>query len=197
MNTYYIKGTYPKDVATLTKAECTETASADKAVNIAEDGSFLLMNHVSDGTKKDIYTLTFKAQKNGSFALNFAETAGALLYDTENGSADRLLNITTENATVTVSGSTESGGNTTGYEDNTIRADCESKPTGNHLYSGSVYHAGNARYQRSCLGTACGGCAFPGACCAAVYFHNTKNESQNYFGNKLILTIEVKDRFLA
>ena len=114
VNTYYIKGTYPKDVATLTKAECTETASADKAVNIAEDGSFVLMNHVSDGTKKDIYTLTFKAQKSGSFALSFAETAGALLYDTENGSADRLLNITTENATVTVSGSTESGGNTTG-----------------------------------------------------------------------------------
>ena len=66
---------------------------------------------------------------------------------------------------------------------------CEPEPTGNHIHSRSVYHADSAGYYGACLGTARGGCAFPGAGCSTVYLHNAENESQNESGNILILTI--------
>lgn len=112
VNSYYIKATYPKDVATLTKAECTESNAENKAVNIAEDGKLVFLNNVSDTAKKDIYKLTFKASKSGTFALNFDNTEGALFYDASGEADDNLLNITVSNVSVTVkaSGDKPAGG---------------------------------------------------------------------------------------
>ena len=152
VNSYYIKASYPKDVATLTKAECTESNAENKAVNIAEDGKIVLLNNVSDAAKKDIYKLTFKSLKSGTFALTFDNTEGALFYDVRGEADDNLLNITVSNSSVTVkssggnsgsSGSGSSSGGSTGgtttnpttpssgthaayvagYEDNTIKPD--------------------------------------------------------------------------
>lgn len=153
VNSYYIKASYPKDVATLTKAECTESNAENKAVNIAEDGKIVLLNNVSDAAKKDIYKLTFKSLKSGTFALTFDNTEGALFYDVSGEADDNLLNITVSNSSVTVKSSggnssgssgsgSSSGGSTggtttnpttpssgthaayvTGYEDNTIKPD--------------------------------------------------------------------------
>ena len=153
VNSYYIKASYPKDVATLTKAECTESNAENKAVNIAENGKIVLLNNVSDGAKKDIYKLTFKSLKSGTFALTFDNTEGALFYDVSGEADDNLLNITVSNSSVTVKSSggnssgssgsgSSSGGSTggtttnpttpssgthaayvTGYEDNTIKPD--------------------------------------------------------------------------
>mgnify|MGYP004457591977 FL=1 len=152
VNSYYIKASYPKDIATLTKAECTESNAENKAVNIAEDGKIVLLNNVSDAAKKDIYKLTFKSLKSGTFALTFDNTEGALFYDVRGEADDNLLNITVSNSSVTVkssggnsgsSGSGSSSGGSTGgtttnpttpssgthaayvagYEDNTIKPD--------------------------------------------------------------------------
>ena len=153
VNSYYIKASYPKDIATLTKAECTESNAENKAVNIAENGKIVLLNNVSDGAKKDIYKLTFKSLKSGTFALTFDNTEGALFYDVSGEADDNLLNITVSNSSVTVKSSggnssgssgsgSSSGGSTggtttnpttpssgthaayvTGYEDNTIKPD--------------------------------------------------------------------------
>lgn len=110
VNSYYIKASYPKDIATLTKAECTESNAENKAVNIAEDGKIVLLNNVSDAEKKDIYKLTFKASKSGTFALTFDNTEGALFYDVSGEADDNLLNITVSNSSVTVKSSTTGGG---------------------------------------------------------------------------------------
>ena len=110
VNSYYIKASYPKDIATLTKAECTESNAENKAVNIAEDGKIVLLNNVSDAAKKDIYKLTFKASKSGTFALTFDNTEGALFYDVSGEADDNLLNITVSNSSVTVKSSTTGGG---------------------------------------------------------------------------------------
>ena len=152
VNSYYIKASYPKDIATLTKAECTESNAENKAVNIAEDGKIVLLNNVSDAAKKDIYKLTFKSLKSGTFVLTFDNTEGALFYDVRGEADDNLLNITVSNSSVTVkssggnsgsSGSGSSSGGSTGgtttnpttpssgthaayvagYEDNTIKPD--------------------------------------------------------------------------
>ena len=152
VNSYYIKASYPKDVATLTKAECTESNAENKAVNIAEDGKLVLLNNVSDAAKKDIYKLTFKSLKSGTFALTFDNAEGALFYDVSGEADDNLLNITVSNSSVTVKGSNNNpgggggggslGGGTktnpitpttpssgthnayvTGYEDKTIKPD--------------------------------------------------------------------------
>lgn len=152
VNSYYIKASYPKDIATLTKAECTESNAENKAVNIAEDGKIVLLNNVSDAAKKDIYKLTFKSLKSGTFALTFDNTEGALFYDVSGEADDNLLNITVSNSSVTVkssggnsgsSGSGSSSGGSTGgtttnpttpssgthaayvagYENNTIKPD--------------------------------------------------------------------------
>lgn len=110
VNSYYIKASYPKDIATLTKAECTESNAENKAVNIAEDGKIVLLNNVSDAVKKDIYKLTFKASKSGTFALAFDNTEGALFYDVSGEANDNLLNITVSNSSVTVKGSNDNPG---------------------------------------------------------------------------------------
>lgn len=110
VNSYYIKASYPKDIATLTKAECTESNAENKAVNIAEDGKIVLLNNVSDAAKKDIYKLTFKASKSGTFALTFDNTEGALFYDVSGEADDNLLNITVSNSSVTVKGSNDNPG---------------------------------------------------------------------------------------
>lgn len=110
INSYYIKASYPKDIATLTKAECTESNAENKAVNIAGDGKIVLLNNVSDAAKKDIYKLTFKASKSGTFALTFDNTEGALFYDVSGEVADNLLNITVLNSSVTVKGSNDNPG---------------------------------------------------------------------------------------
>lgn len=110
VNSYYIKASYPKDIATLTKAECTESNAENKAVNIAEDGKIVLLNNVSDAAKKDIYKLTFKALKSGTFALTFDNTEGALFYDVSGEADDNLLNITVSNSSVTVKGSNDNTG---------------------------------------------------------------------------------------
>ena len=112
VNTYYIKGTYPSDIATLTKAECMETAEANKAINEIGDGSFTLLNKVSDGSKKDLYKLTFQAEKTGTFKLAFTNIEGALAFDT----TDQLLAITaqSDSITVTVSSGDSSGGGGSG-----------------------------------------------------------------------------------
>lgn len=110
VNSYYIKASYPKDVATLTKAECTESNAENKAVNIAEDGKIVLLNNVSDAAKKDIYKLTFKASKSGTFALTFDNTEGALFYDVSGEADDNLLNITVSNSSITVKGSNDNPG---------------------------------------------------------------------------------------
>lgn len=151
VNSYYIKASYPKDIATLTKAECAESSAENKAVNIAEDGKLVFLNNVSDSAKKDIYKLTFKASKSGTFALTFDNTEGALFYDVSGEADDNLLDITVSNASVTVKSSTSGtgggggggggGGNSigggtkttppagthsayvTGYDDKTIKPD--------------------------------------------------------------------------
>ena len=144
VNSYYIKASYPKDIASLTKAECTESSAENKAVNIAEDGKLVFLNNVSDSAKKDIYKLTFKASKSGTFALTFDNTEGALFYDVSGEADDNLLDITVSNAPVTVKSSTSGsgggggggGGGTkttppavthsayvTGYDDKTIKPD--------------------------------------------------------------------------
>lgn len=151
VNSYYIKASYPKDIASLTKAECTESSAENKAVNIAEDGKLVFLNNVSDSAKKDIYKLTFKASKSGTFALTFDNVEGALFYDVSGEADDNLLDITVSNAPVTVKSSTSGtgggggggggggssiGGGTkttpsagthsayvTGYEDKTIKPD--------------------------------------------------------------------------
>ena len=110
VNSYYIKASYPKDIATLTKAECAESSAENKAVNIAEDGKLVFLNNVSDSAKKDIYKLTFKASKSGTFALTFDNTEGALFYDVSGEADDNLLDITVSNAPVTVKSSTSGGG---------------------------------------------------------------------------------------
>lgn len=110
VNSYYIKASYPKDIATLTKAECTESNAENKAVNIAENGKIVLLNNVSDAAKKDIYKLTFKASKSGTFALTFDNTEGALFYDVSGEADDNLLNITVSNSSVTVKGSNDNPG---------------------------------------------------------------------------------------
>ena len=110
VNSYYIKASYPKDVATLTKAECTESNAENKAVNIAEDGKLVLLNNVSDAAKKDIYKLTFKSLKSGTFALTFDNAEGALFYDVSGEADDNLLNITVSNSSVTVKGSNNNPG---------------------------------------------------------------------------------------
>lgn len=105
VNSYYIKASYPSDIATLEKAECSETNAENKAVNIAENGKLVLLNRVSDGTKKDIYKLTFKAVKDGAFTLSFDNAEGALLYDVNGDAEDMLLNISVSNSSVTVKSS--------------------------------------------------------------------------------------------
>lgn len=110
VNSYYIKASYPKDVATLTKAECTESNAENKAVNIAEDGKLVLLNNVSDAAKKDIYKLTFKSLKSGTFALTFDNAEGALFYDVSGEADDNLLNITVSNSSVTVKGANNNPG---------------------------------------------------------------------------------------
>lgn len=110
VNSYYIKASYPKDIATLTKAECTESSAENKAVNIAEDGKLVFLNNVSDSAKKDIYKLTFKASKSGTFALTFDNVEGALFYDVSGEADDNLLDITVSNAPVTVKSSTSGTG---------------------------------------------------------------------------------------
>lgn len=148
VNSYYIKASYPKDIASLTKAECTESSAENKAVNIAEDGKLVFLNNVSDSAKKDIYKLTFKASKSGTFALTFDNVEGALFYDVSGEADDNLLDITVSNVPVTVKSSTSGtggggggggssiGGGTkttppagrhsayvTGYDDKTIKPD--------------------------------------------------------------------------
>ena len=110
VNSYYIKASYPKDIATLTKAECAESSAENKAVNIAEDGKLVFLNNVSDSAKKDIYKLTFKASKSGTFALTFDNVEGALFYDVSGEADDNLLDITVSNAPVTVKSSTSGTG---------------------------------------------------------------------------------------
>ena len=110
VNSYYIKASYPKDIASLTKAECTESSAENKAVNIAEDGKLVFLNNVSDSAKKDIYKLTFKASKSGTFALTFDNVEGALFYDVSGETDDNLLDITVSNAPVTVKSSTSGTG---------------------------------------------------------------------------------------
>ena len=110
VNSYCIKGTYPQDIAVLTKAECVETADSNKVINTMETGSFTLLNRVSDGSKKEIYTLTFKAVKAGTFQLNFVDAEGALLYDASNAAEEQLLNITAESDSVTVTSPSEYSG---------------------------------------------------------------------------------------
>lgn len=110
VNSYYIKASYPKDVATLTKAECTESNAENKAVNITEDGKIVLLNNVSDTAKKDIYKLTFKASKSGTFALTFDNAEGALFYDVSGEADDNLLNISVSNSSITVKSSTDNTG---------------------------------------------------------------------------------------
>lgn len=110
VNSYYIKASYPKDIASLTKAECTESSAENKAVNIAEDGKLVFLNNVSDSAKKDIYKLTFKASKSGTFALTFDNVEGALFYDVSGEADDSLLDITVSNAPVTVKSSTSGTG---------------------------------------------------------------------------------------
>ena len=110
VNSYYIKASYPKDIASLTKAECTESSAENKAVNIAEDGKLVFLNNVSDSAKKDIYKLTFKASKSGTFALTFDNVEGALFYDVSGEADDNLLDITVSNASVTVKSSTSGDG---------------------------------------------------------------------------------------
>ena len=111
-----------------------------------------MLNNVSDAAKKDIYKLTFKSLKSGTFALTFDNTEGALFYDVSGEADDNLLNITVSNSSVTVkssggnsgsSGSGSSSGGSTGgtttnpttpssgthaayvagYENNTIKPD--------------------------------------------------------------------------
>ena len=146
VNSYYIKASYPKDIAALTKAECSENKAENKAVNISEDGKLVFLNNVSDSAKKDIYKLTFKASKSGTFALTFDNAEGALFYDVSGEADDNLLDITVSNASVTVKSSTTGGGGgggssiggggskttpsagthnayVTGYEDKTIKPD--------------------------------------------------------------------------
>lgn len=147
VNSYYIKASYPKDVAALTKAECSENKAENKAVNISEDGKLVFLNNVSDSAKKDIYKLTFKASKSGTFALTFDNAEGALFYDVSGEADDNLLDITVSNASVTVKSSATGGGGgggrssiggggskttpsagthnayVTGYEDKTIKPD--------------------------------------------------------------------------
>ena len=79
-------------------------------MNIAEDGKLVFLNNVSDSAKKDIYKLTFKASKSGTFALTFDNTEGALFYDVSGEADDNLLDITVSNAPVTVKSSTSGGG---------------------------------------------------------------------------------------
>ena len=105
VNSYFIKATYPKDIASLESADCIEKNAENKSVNIAEDGNLLLLNRVSDGSKKDIYELTFKTIKAGSFSLSFADTEGALIYNADEEAEDKLLNISVQNTTVSVSAS--------------------------------------------------------------------------------------------
>lgn len=114
VNSYYIKASYPKDIAALTKAECMESKAENKAVNIAENGNLVFLNRISDTSKKDIYKLTFKAAKSGKFALTFDNAEGALFYDVNGEADDSLLNITVSNSTVTVKGSNTTGGGGTG-----------------------------------------------------------------------------------
>lgn len=146
VNSYYIKASYPKDIAALTKAECSENKAENKAVNISEDGKLVFLNNVSDSAKKDIYKLTFKASKSGTFALTFDNAEGALFYDVSGEADDNLLDITVSNASVTVKSSATGGGGgggssiggggskttpsagthnayVTGYEDKTIKPD--------------------------------------------------------------------------
>ena len=107
VNSYYITASYPKDVATLTKAECTENIAENKAVNIAENGKLVFLNNVSNSANKDIYKLTFKAAKSGTFALSFKNAEGALFYDVRGEADDNLLNISISNSSITVNGSTD------------------------------------------------------------------------------------------
>lgn len=147
VNSYYIKASYPKDIAALTKAECSENKAENKAVNISEDGKLVFLNNVSDSAKKDIYKLTFKASKSGTFALTFDNAEGALFYDVSGEADDNLLDITVSNASITVKSSATGGGGggggssiggggskttpsagthnayVTGYEDKTIKPD--------------------------------------------------------------------------
>ena len=110
VNSYYIKASYPKDIATLSSAECAESNAENKAVNTAEDGKLILLNSISDAAKKEIYKLTFKAEKSGSFALSFDNAEGALFYDVGGEAEDNLLNITVSAATVTVKDSDDNPG---------------------------------------------------------------------------------------
>lgn len=147
VNSYYIKASYPKDIATLTKAECTESNAENKAVNIAEDGKIILLNNVSDAAKKDIYKLTFKSLKSGTFALTFDNTEGALFYDVSGEADDNLLNITVSNSSVTVKSSggnssgssgsgSSSGGSTGGTKTNPITPTTPSSGTHNAYVTG-------------------------------------------------------------
>lgn len=114
VNSYYIKGTYPEDVAKLINAECMETSAANMGINTAEKGKFTFLNKISDGTKKELYKLTFKAVKSGTFRLSFLDTEGALFYDVNNDLGDRLLNISFESGSVEVSDTSSTGGGSTG-----------------------------------------------------------------------------------
>lgn len=108
VKSYFIKGTYPKDIAALEKAECVETSAVNKAINEIGNGEFRLLNTVSNGSNDEIYKLTFKAKKAGRFSLSFDTVEGGLPYDIDEA-ADNLLNITLENATVKVTSSDTSG----------------------------------------------------------------------------------------
>lgn len=108
VNSYYINASYPNTVATLTKAECTESKAENKAVNIAKDGKIQILNKVSDAAKKEIYKFTFKAAANGTFTLSFNNAEGAMLYDVSGEASDNLLNVTAASLSVTVG--TASGG---------------------------------------------------------------------------------------
>ena len=110
VNTYYIRASYPTDIATLTKAECSETEAENKAINLAENGKIQILNRVSDGTKKEIYTFTFKAAKSGTFKLSFDNAEGALLYDVSGDAEDIMFGITATDFTVTVKSSSDNPG---------------------------------------------------------------------------------------